>query len=100
VGASLAGDESLAELKMPVEKAGTVETSSALPKLRELLAAGRLVHDGGEALASQIRSLRVVERGGGLSVSSRGRSDLARCAAWAVHAAASAPPAKPKWAVF
>jgi phage terminase large subunit-like protein len=100
VGASLAGDEAMAELKVPVEKAGQAETSSALPKLRELLAAGRLVHDGGSQLAEQVRSLRVVERGGGLSVSSRGRSDLARCAAWAVHAAASAPPAKPRWAVF
>jgi hypothetical protein len=57
------------------------------------------VHDGGADLATQVGSLRVAERAGGLTVTSRGRSDLARCAAWAVHAAAAAPVAKPMWAV-
>lgn len=98
VGASLAGDEVLASSKVPVEKVGASETSAALPKLRELLAAGRLVHDGGSQLAVQVYSMRVVERAGGLAVTSRGRSDLARCAAWVVWAAAAAQPPKPMWA--
>ena len=40
VGASLAEDEALADLEVPVAKVGQAETGAALPKLRELLAAG------------------------------------------------------------
>jgi hypothetical protein len=66
-----------------------MQTRTALPQLRELVAQGRLVHDGGTELAAQVEALRVVEStGGGLSVSTRsGRSDLVRAAAWAVAAA-------------
>jgi hypothetical protein len=72
-----------------VEPVGTTQTRTALPLLRELVAQGRLVHDGGADLAAQVDALRVVEAaGGGLSVSTRsGRSDLVRAAAWAVAAA-------------
>jgi hypothetical protein len=100
VGASLFGDESLAAFPAEVAKVGAAETSAALPKLRELLAGDRLRHDGGTELATQMAGLRVGERAGGLAVTSRGRSDLARCAAWAVHACAAAPPARPKWAML
>jgi hypothetical protein len=55
------------------------------------------LHDGGHELSSQMLSVRVAERVGGLAVTSRTRSDLARCAAWAVAACATVPAPKPAW---
>ena len=59
-----------------------------MPLLRELVAGGRLVHDGGAELAAQVEAARVVEAAaGGLTLSTRsGRSDLLRAATWAVAA--------------
>jgi len=56
-----------------------------LATLREGLATGRVVHDGGRALTEQAGSARVVpSSAGGLSLAGTARVDLIRCAAWAV----------------
>lgn len=91
-GASLDGDPDLAEIPVAErDTAGTAQTRSALPLLRELTAGGRLRHDGGAQLAAQVTGLRVVPGVAGLNVAPRsGRSDLGRCAAWAVAAVVSA----------
>lgn len=93
VGASLDGDPTLAALPVVgVETRGGAQTRTALPALRQALADGAVVHDGGEDLASQLASLLVVPSVTGLLLSPRsGRSDLARCAAWALHAALAVP---------
>jgi len=93
VGASLAADVDGAE------RVGAVETSAALPRLRDLMARGLVRHDGGMDLTGQLLALLVVEREGGLSVVSQGRSDLVRAAAWCVRAAAAPAPRRPVWAV-
>jgi hypothetical protein len=96
VGAQLVRDAAVVALG-EVEKMGAGHTSAGLPKIRELLAAGRLVHDGGRGLTGQVGAARVAtSRAGGLLLSPRsGRSDLVRCAAWAVAAAAELPAPAP-----
>jgi len=71
----------------------TVDTRTALPLLRSLVAMGRLAHSDEPALTGQVCAVRVVPSGtggsGGLQVPHRGlRSDLVRAAAWAVQAVA------------
>jgi hypothetical protein len=100
VGASLAGDAVFGQVGVPADTAGAAETGRGLAKLRELLTAGELCHDGGTALAAQVGAARVTERAGGLVLTPGARTDLLRCAAWTVWAAAAAPATKPKWAVF
>jgi hypothetical protein len=57
-----------------------------LPMIRELLAEGRLVHDGSDTLAGQIIAALVVPASTGLAVSPRSpRADLLRAATFAVH---------------
>ncbi|MBC2934702.1 hypothetical protein [Nocardioides sp. zg-1228] len=93
VGASLDGDPDIpADVVASVELASTTTTRTALPLVRELVASGRLVHDGGPELAGQIDTARVVEAAtGGLNLSTKsGRSDLLRAASWAVAAQVSA----------
>jgi hypothetical protein len=87
-GASLDGDPDLADIGVDERvSAGSAQTRAALPLVRELTAAGRLRHDGGPQLAGQVVGMQVVPGVAGLNVSPRsGRSDLARCAAWAVAA--------------
>ena len=64
---------------------GTTSTREALPLLRELLAEGVLVHDGSADLAGQVIAALVVPSSAGLAMSPHSpRSDLLRCAAWAV----------------
>jgi hypothetical protein len=95
VGASLAGDPAVLQIGVVAESFGTTQTASALTAVRELLGSGRLVHDGASELAEQVGAIRVRPGAGGLLVSPRsGRSDLARCAAWAATEAvkATAPP--------
>jgi len=88
VGASLEPEE--AALAMPraveIERAGTSQTTAALPLMRSLLRAGRLAHSGDDDLAAQVRSVQLVPTSsGGLGVAHRGiRSDLLRAAAWAI----------------
>ena len=85
VGASLDGAEELAALSVAsIASAGNAQTRLALPMLRELVAAGLLIHDGSTDLAAQAMQLRVTHGATGLNVSPRsGRSDLIRAASWA-----------------
>ena len=63
-----------------VDLGTTTTTRTSLPLLRELVAAGRLVHDGGTQLAAQVDTALVVESAaGGLTLSTRsGRTDPGR----------------------
>jgi len=61
-------------------------TSSTLPLMRELVAAGVIVHDSAE-LDEQIDEVRVTTAVGGLKVVAGARSDLLRAASWALAAA-------------
>ena len=94
LGASIEGDEAAQAIPCADrDTRGQAQTKLALPKVRELIATGRLAHDGSPELASQLTGMRVVPgREGGLAVSPRSpRSDLARAAAWAAQAVATAP---------
>jgi hypothetical protein len=83
--------------------AGTVvgpsESMAALAKLRGVITEHQLVHDGGRELSGQMCGLRVAERSGGLSPTTPGASDLARCAAWAVWNVAAVPAPRADWAI-
>jgi hypothetical protein len=64
---------------------GTTSTREALPLIRELLGEHMLVHDGGADLAGQAIAALVVPSSAGLAMSPHSpRSDLLRCAAWAI----------------
>ena len=82
IGASLAADPDVARLDVAqVDVAGIAELRTSLPLLRELVATGRLVHDGGEALTEQIERARVVTGTAGLALPRAAyRSDLLRAA--------------------
>jgi hypothetical protein len=58
-------------------------TRSSLPLMRELVAAGAIVHDSAE-LEEQVDTVRVEEAIGGLRVVAGIRSDLLRSASWAL----------------
>jgi hypothetical protein len=103
LGASLEDDPDAAAI--PVErreKAGQAETRTALPLLRELVASGRLAHDGGQELARQVEGCRVVEsRAGGLQVApGPARTDLLRATAWALAVLARLPAPEEEPAIF
>jgi hypothetical protein len=103
VGASLEHDPDAAGIDVEErELAGQTETRQALPLLRELVAAGRLAHDGGAELAQQVEGARVVEsRVGGLQVApGPQRTDLLRAAAWALAVAARLPVPEEEPAIF
>jgi hypothetical protein len=103
VGASVNHDALSAALSdgVNVERAGTAETRAALPTLRALLSAGRLIHDGTRALTTQLAGFRVTSSpSGGLSPVPHGtRSDLVRAVAWAAHDA-DHPATVPEFFVF
>jgi len=61
-------------------------TRSTLPLMRELVAAGAVVHDSLD-LAEQVDEVRVSSAIGGLSVVAGARSDLIRASSWALAAA-------------
>jgi hypothetical protein len=86
VGGSLVGDEWCATVPVvSTSAAGVAETKRGLPLLRELVASGGLVHDGGTSLAAQVGATWVTPLPSGLVPSSRaGRTDLVRCASWCV----------------
>ena len=64
---------------------GPAQRRVALPRIRELVAERRLVHDGGVELAGQAIGLRVTRGANGLGVWAHSpRADLIRAAAWAV----------------
>jgi hypothetical protein len=66
--------------------AGGPDTRAGLALLRDLVATGRIVHDGSHDLAVQVTSARVSEGAAGLSIAVGTRADLVRCAAWIVAA--------------
>ncbi len=84
VGASLLG-------RLPPGLRGRPATSTTsrwtLPLVRELVAAGAVVHEDRPELDEQIETVHVVETVGGLAVVSGTRSDLLRAASWALAAA-------------
>jgi hypothetical protein len=87
IGASLSVKEAAEACpRATVGRAGTTQTSGALPLMRSLLRAGGLVHSGDEDLAQQVRAVQLVPTAtGGLGIAHRGiRSDLLRATAWAV----------------
>lgn len=98
VGLTLRNDPVVDGFGLPVTGYGQRETSAALPRLRELLADGRLSHDGPE-LTAQAANLAVRPNpAGGLSVAFRADhpTHVVRSAAWAALAASrqvDAPPA-------
>ena len=95
VGASLATDPDVARVPVElVEAAGTAQLRISLPMMRELVGAGRLVHDGSEDLAAQVERARVVVGQSGLGLARAGfRADLLRAASWAIASLAAQPPA-------
>ena len=103
LGASLEHDPDVAAIDVEArELAGSSETRSALPLLRELVASGRLAHDGGTELSQQVEGVRVVEsRIGGLQVAPGGaRTDLLRAAAWALAVVVRLPVPDEEPAIF
>ena len=86
VGASMAGDPGVKDLPATVAPVGRLQTPSALATFRELVSAGRVVQDGSTDLAEQVNEVRVAMGPSGLRVVD-GRSDLVRCATWALQAA-------------
>jgi hypothetical protein len=81
---------SAAALDAGAAPCGVVETASALPELRRLLEAERVVWDGAPFEVAPELDVRPAEGRSGLAVmSSAGvRSGGVRCGAWAVEAAA------------
>jgi len=90
IGPTLAGSIEADELQCPVTPAGPTQTRAGLSLLRELIAGGRLVHDGSSDLATQVSAARVRSGATGLSLVSGPRLDLLSCAAWAVAASEQA----------
>jgi hypothetical protein len=71
-----------------VERAGTTETRTGLPLLRDLVARGGLVHDDGTAeLDEAVDRAKVREVIGGLQLVPQGAPHLVRAAVWAVQEA-------------
>lgn len=100
LGASMSPDD-VAGMEVALERAGPSTTRVALPRLRDLVAERRLVHDGGADLTGQLAGLRVVRGVNGLTVWPHSpRADLARAAAWAVEAATRTPATADEPAVF
>jgi hypothetical protein len=94
VGASLAGDPALEEIPVvAVSKAGTTETPPALTMLRDMVAVGRVVHDG--SLDHQMAEVRVKDGQGGLTLVVGPRSDLLRAAVWALYLTVTDPAPAP-----
>lgn len=84
IGASLSTEPAVVRVQCPVVIRGTHETRRALSQFRELTTDRHVVHDGNPELAEQILSIRVRHQDSGLGIVSKTRTDLARCAMWAV----------------
>ena len=94
VGASMAGDRSVREVAATVVPMGRQNTAHGLSLLRDLVAAGQVVHDGSPDLARQVARARVTSGPGGLRLG-EARSDLLRCVVWALTVADRARGAPP-----
>lgn len=96
VGASLKGDPAIDTVPAAeVRYAGTTEARAGLITLRQLVAAGRITHDGSEDLCSQLRQARVSPSSAGLLLLPSPRSDLTRALVWAVFTLEHARPPVP-----
>lgn len=85
VGLTLRDDSELKAFPATVDTRSSADTRSALSLLRELVAAGRVVHDGSAEVREQMIQARVTPAAaGGLSLVNAGRLDLVRAVAWAV----------------
>jgi len=85
VGASLAPDPEIRRVPVAaVEPAGAAQLRVGLPLIRELVASGKLVHDGGSDLAEQIERARVAAGVAGLALARGYRADLVRALAFAL----------------
>ncbi len=87
-GITLRNDPNALSLSAPVIPVGMKETRVALPLLRELIGAGLLRHANSVQLDEQILDLPVRQAAaGGLSIHNpdHRRTDLVRCAGWAVQ---------------
>jgi hypothetical protein len=94
VGASLSGDPVLEDIPVVgVSKIGKSETPAALSRLRDMVAVGRVVHDG--SLDDQMAEVRVRDGDGGLHLAAGPRSDLLRAAVWALQVAVTNPAPEP-----
>lgn len=100
VGASMAASPEVAELAAAsVSAVGRAQTGPALALFRDLVKAGRITHDGSEDLARQVTDARVVAPPNGPMRLGASRSDLLRCAVWAL-AAAEESRSTPKVAIY
>ncbi|WP_340540415.1 HNH endonuclease [Nocardioides sp. GXZ039] len=84
VGASLDEDPALARVRRAPK---TGPTAAAAVELGRLLAAGQLLHDGGEHLAGQVLEVRTAPGANGPRLVSKGRADAVKAAAWAATSA-------------
>jgi hypothetical protein len=76
-----------------VGRAGATETRLGLSLFRELVRAGRLIHDRTPDLDAQVEGARVRDvPGGGRALMSSRRSDVLRAAVWAVREAQARAP--------
>lgn len=86
IGATLLGEPLATEL-YPVEMALSKEWRGSLTRLRELVDAHELTHDGDPEMARQMLGARVRESsGGGLVLVGAARVDLVKATAWSVDA--------------
>jgi hypothetical protein len=82
-GASLSTDPDLRAMTTAVKLSGSTETRAGLSRLRDQL--GRNVfHDGSPDLADQVLTTRVRLNATGLAFATMNRTDLLRCAVWAL----------------
>ena len=82
VGASLDGDPRLRNLNGSVKLRGSQEIRTDVPRFRQLVKHGTLVHDGTPDLADQVLEARTRATQAGVSLIIGPRLDLVRAAVW------------------
>lgn len=93
--ASLAADPAAGDVNVDtIVKVGGADTATAVVVIRDLLATGRLVHDGSPAVTAQLREARV-NVGARVNLLPGGRHDAVIAVLWAVQAAATRPVVQP-----
>jgi hypothetical protein len=80
-------EPALASIAPRADRAAPADVRFGLPLLRELVEAGRVVHDATPELDQQLAECRVRAVQGGLALATVARSDLVRAAALAIRAA-------------
>lgn len=89
VGASLVDDTELEGVEVPIDPAGSAETRTALPLLRELVRLGQVAHDGGSDATRAVVTARVrpAPGGNGILLTGTESTALLRCLSWVVQRA-------------